>query len=157
VNLAITLSKNFSGRNKVLKINYSYLSAYGFGQITKENENLVNLEFNDLNAIKGNDFNEISAIVLETRGASVGMVRFPYSEFIAQLIDSVKKNNCLVIAEEVTRGIGRLGKWYGFQHYDIIPDMVVTGKALGNGFPTSVVTISSDIAEKFKQSPFGYA
>ena len=85
------------------------------------------------------------------------MVRFPYSEFIAQLIDSVKKNNCLVIAEEVTRGIGRLGKWYGFQHYDIIPDMVVTGKALGNGFPTSAVTISSDIAEKFKQSPFGYA
>lgn len=157
VNLAITLSRNLTGRNKVLKINNSFLSAYGFGQISKENENLVNVEFNDLNSIKNVDFNEISALVLETGGASVGMVRFPDFEFITQLIDSVKKNNCLVIAEEVTTGIGRLGKWFGFQHYDVVPDIVVTGKALGNGFPVSAVTISSDVAEKFKQSPFVYA
>ena len=157
VNLAITLSRNLTGRNKVLKINNSYLSAYGFGQISKENENLVNVEFNDLNSIKNVDFNEISALVLETGGASVGMVRFPDFEFITQLIDSVKKNNCLVIAEEVTTGIGRLGKWFGFQHYDVVPDIVVTGKALGNGFPVSAVTISSDVAGKFKQSPFVYA
>jgi acetylornithine/N-succinyldiaminopimelate aminotransferase len=157
VNLAITLSRNLTGRNKVLKINNSFLSAYGFGQISKENENLVNVEFNDLNSIKNVDFNEISALVLETGGASVGMVRFPDFEFITQLIDSVKKNNCLVIAEEVTTGIGRLGKWFGFQHYDVVPDIVVTGKALGNGFPVSAVTISSDVADKFKQSPFVYA
>lgn len=157
VNLAITLSRNLTGRNKVLKINNSYLSAYGFGQISKENENLVNVEFNNLDSIKNVDFNEISALVLETGGASVEMVRFPDFEFISQLIDSVKKNNCIIIAEEVTTGIGRSGKWFGFQHYDIIPDIVVTGKALGNGFPISAVTISSVLTEKFKQSPFVYA
>jgi len=157
VNLAITLSSNLTGRNKVLKINNSYLSAYGLGQISKENENLVNIEFNNLDSIKNVDFNEISALVLETGGASVEMVRFPDFEFISQLIDSAKKNNCLIIAEEVTTGIGRLGKWFGFQHYDVMPDIVVTGKALGNGFPISAVTISSDITEKYKQSPFVYA
>lgn len=157
VNLAITLSRSLTGRNKILKISNSYLSAYGFGQISKENENLVNVEFNDLNSIKNVDFNEISALVLETGGASVGMVRFPDFEFISQLIDNVTKNNCLVIAEEVTTGIGRLGKWFGFQHYDVMPDIVVTGKALGNGFPISAVTLSSDITEKFKQTPFAYA
>lgn len=157
VNLAITLSRNLTGRNKVLKINNSYLSAYGFGQISKENENLVNVEFNNLDSIKNVDFNEISALVLETGGASVEMVRFPDFEFISHLIDCVKKNNCLIIAEEVTTGIGRLGKWFGFQHYDVIPDIVVTGKALGNGFPISAVTISSVLTEKFKQSPFVYA
>jgi acetylornithine/N-succinyldiaminopimelate aminotransferase len=157
VNLAITLSRNITGRNKILKINNSYLSAYGFGQILKENENLVNVEFNDLNSIKNINFNEISALVLETGGASVGMVRFPDFEFISQLIDSVKKNKCIIIAEEVTTGIGRLGKWFGYQYYDVKPDIVVTGKALGNGFPISAVTLSSDITEKFKQSPFVYA
>jgi acetylornithine/N-succinyldiaminopimelate aminotransferase len=157
VNLAITLSRNFTGRNKVLKINNSYLSAYGFGRISKENESLVNIEFNNIDSIKSVDFNEISALVLETGGASVEMVRFPDSEFISQLIDSVKKNNCLIIAEEVTTGIGRLGKWFGFQHYDVMPDLVVTGKALGNGFPISALTISSALTEKFKQSPFVYA
>ncbi|MBP1616313.1 MAG: aminotransferase class-III [Bacteroidetes bacterium] len=157
VNLAITLSRNLTGRNKILKINNSYLSAYGFGRISKENESLVNIEFNNIDSIKSVDFNEISALVLETGGASVEMVRFPDSEFISQLIDSVKKNNCLVIAEEVTTGIGRLGKWFGFQHYDVMPDLVVTGKALGNGFPISALTISSALTEKFKQSPFVYA
>jgi acetylornithine/N-succinyldiaminopimelate aminotransferase len=157
VNLAITLSRNLTGRNKVLKINNSFLSAYGFGQISKENENLVNVEFNNPDSIKNVDFNEISALVLETGGASVEMVKFPDFEFISQLIDSAKKNNCLIIAEEVTTGIGRLGKWFGFQHYDVIPDIVVTGKALGNGFPVSAVTISSELTEKFKQSPFVYA
>ena len=157
VNLAITLSRNLTGRNKVLKINNSFISAYGFGQISTENENLVNVEFNDLNSIKNVDFNEISALVLETGGASVEMVRFPDYVFITQLIDRVQKNNCMIIAEEVTTGMGRLGKWFGFQYYDIMPDIVVTGKGLGNGFPISAVTISPDIKEKFKQSPFMYA
>ncbi len=157
VNLAITLSRTLTGRNKTLKISNSYLSAYGLGQISKENENLVNVKFNDLHSIKNIDFSEISALVLETGGASVEMVRFPDYDFITQLIESVKKNNCLIIAEEVTTGIGRLGKWFGFQHYDVMPDIVVTGKALGNGFPISAVTISSEITAKFKQSPFVYA
>jgi acetylornithine aminotransferase len=53
--------------------------------------------------------------------------------------------------------MGRLGKWFGFQHYDFIPDIVVTGKALGNGFPVSSVTINSVLADKFEHSPFRYA
>ena len=157
VNLSITISRNITGRNKLLKIDNSFLSSYGFGQISKENENLVNAPFNDSNAIKNIDFNEIAAFVIETGGASVEMVRFPDFGYLTQLTEAAKKNNCLIIAEEVTTGMGRLGKWFGFQHYDIIPDIVVTGKALGNGFPISAVTISSDITEKFRQNPFGYA
>lgn len=157
VNLAITLSRHLTGRDKILKINNSYLSAYGFGQISKENNNLINIEFNNLKATEEIDFNEISAFVLETGGASVEMVRFPEFEFIKHLIGCAKKNGCSIIAEEVTTGMGRLGKWFGFQYYDIMPDMVVTGKALGNGFPISAVTISSELTEKFNRSPFVYA
>jgi acetylornithine aminotransferase len=157
VNLAITISRTLTGRNKILKISSSYLSAYGFGQISSANTDLVNVEFDDPDSIKSIDFNEISALVLETGCASIGMVRFPDFGFVSQLAEYVKKNNCLIIAEEVTTGIGRLGKWFGFQYYDVVPDIVVAGKALGNGFPISAVTLSSGMVEKFGQSGLFYA
>ncbi|MFW6227482.1 MAG: aspartate aminotransferase family protein [Bacteroidota bacterium] len=157
VNLSITLAKHFTGRKKVLKIDNSYLSAYGFGQIANENDTLVNVKYNDLDAVSDIAFKDIAAFVVETGGASVEMVRFPDRAYIDKLIEHCRRNDCLVIAEEVTTGMGRVGKWFGFQHYDFIPDMVVTGKALGNGFPVSSVTINQALAGKFSERPFRYA
>jgi acetylornithine aminotransferase len=157
VNLSITLARHFTGKKKILKIDNSYLSAFGFGQLSDDNDSLVNIKYNDLDSITKIDFSDISALVIETGGASVEMVRFPDKEFVNKLIDNCKRNECLIIAEEVTTGIGRLGKWFGFQHYDFIPDIVVTGKALGNGFPISSVTLNSFLADKFEQNPFRYA
>lgn len=157
VNLAITLSQHLTGRKKILKIDNSFLSSYGFGQISTENNHLVNVKFNDLSAIDNIDFSTISAFVMETGGASLEMVKFPDSLFIKQLTEISKKNNCLIIAEEVTTGMGRTGKWFGFQHYDIVPDIVVIGKGLGNGYPVSAVTINEAISEQFEQNPFRYA
>ncbi|MGE5426980.1 MAG: aspartate aminotransferase family protein [Methylococcaceae bacterium] len=157
VNLSITLARHFTGREKVLKIDNSYLSAFGFGQISGGNESLVNVRYNHLESIAKIDFTDISAFVIETGGASVEMVKFPDKDFINKLIEICRKNECLIIAEEVTTGFGRLGKWFGYQHYDFTPDIVVTGKALGNGFPISSVTINSVLADQFEQNPFRYA
>lgn len=156
VNLSITLARHFTGKKKILKIDNSYLSAFGFGQISVENDSIVNVKFNDLDSIAKIDFSDISAFVLETGGASVEMVRFPDYEFVKGLIDTCRENGCLIIAEEVTTGMGRLGKWFGFQHYDFTPDIVVTGKALGNGFPISSLTLNSILTDKFEQNPFRY-
>lgn len=157
VNLSITLARKFTGKNKILKIDNSYLSAYGFGQISDENESLVDVRYNDLDSVTKIDFKNIAAFIVETGGASVEMVRFPDNEYINKLIDICRENDCLIIAEEVTTGIGRLGKWFGFQHYDFIPDIVVAGKALGNGFPISSVTINSILVDKFEKNQFRYA
>lgn len=157
VNLAITLARHFTGKKKVLKISNSYLSAYGFGQISDENEWLVNVGFNDFDSINQIDFTDIAAFVVETGGASVDMVRFPDEGYIYKLVEISKKNDCLVIAEEVTTGMGRLGKWFGFQHYNFMPDLVVAGKGLGNGYPVSSVTINAALAGKFEMAPFRYA
>ena len=157
VNLSITLARHLTGRKKVLKIDNSYLSSFGFGQISGENEALVAVRYNDMQAIDDIDFGEISAFVVETGGASIEAVRFPGNEFINRLISESAKNGCLVIAEEVTTGMGRTGKWFGFQNYDFIPDMLVTGKALGNGFPISGLTVNADIAARFLNNPFHYS
>lgn len=157
VNLSITLSRHLTGRKKILKIDNSYLSAYGFGQMADDNQTIVTVKFNDWDSIAAIDFSEIAAFVVETGGASVEMVRFPDVDFIKKLVEISLANHCLIIAEEVTTGIGRMGKWFGFQYYDITPDIVVTGKALGNGFPISAMTINSNTAARFEQSPFRYA
>lgn len=157
VNLSVTMARHITGRKKILKISNSYLSAYGFGQISPDNDNLVNVAFNDQKSTENIDFSDIATFIVETGGASIDVVRFPDKPFISDLIETARKNNCLIIAEEVTTGMGRTGKWFGFMHYDFKPDIVVTGKALGNGFPVSAVTIDEHISKKFKESPFRYA
>jgi len=157
VNLAITLARHLTKRKKVLKIEDTYLSAYGFGRIAEENDLLVSVKFNDSESIDTIDFTEISALVLETGGASIVPVKFPDSDFIKKLVETAIQNKCYIIAEEVTTGMGRTGKWFGFQHYDIVPQIVVTGKGLGNGFPISAVTLDMPTTQAFESAPFRYA
>ena len=157
VNLSVTLAMLLTGRNKMAKIDNSYLSAYGHGKISEKNPNLVNISYNDIESAENTDYSQIAALVLETGGASVDMVRFPEKLFIDTLVKKAREKGCIVIADEVTTGFGRLGKWFGFEHYEIKPDIVVTGKALGNGYPVSGVTVSREIAENFGKTPFRYA
>ncbi len=157
VNLSISMARYLTGRKKILKVSNSYLSAYGFGRIADDNNDLLSVGFNDIESVGNIDFMEVAAFVIETGGASVEMVRFPENQFICNLVENCVKNNCLIVAEEVTTGMGRLGKWFGFNYYNFIPDIVVTGKALGNGFPISAVTISSKVKDDFVRNPFGYA
>jgi acetylornithine/N-succinyldiaminopimelate aminotransferase len=157
VNLSITLARHLTSREKILKIDNSYLSAFGFGQISDDNSCLVNLKFNDTAAISDIDFRAVSAVVLETGGASVDIVRLPDVDFIQHLIAKATENNCLIIADEVTTGFGRMGKWFGFQHYDFLPDIVVVGKALGNGYPVSGIVANKKVSLQFQANPFRYA
>jgi len=156
VNLGITIAKNLIGRKKVLKMDCSYLSAFGHGQISESNTDLINIPFNNLDAISKLDFQEISAFVFEP-GNSSSLIKYPNEDFINAVASEIKKHGGLLMANEVTTGFGRTGKWFGFQHYDYLPDIVSVGKALGNGYPISGVAISSKISELFQKSPFRYA
>ncbi len=156
VNLGITIAKNLTGRKKVLKMDCSYLSAFGHGQISENNSDLINITFNDTNAISKLDFNEIAVFVFEP-GNSSSLIKYPNSDFIKAVATEIKKYNGLLMANEVTTGFGRTGKWFGYQHYDYQPDIVSVGKALGNGYPISGVAISLKISELFFKTPFRYA
>jgi acetylornithine aminotransferase len=52
--------------------------------------------------------------------------------------------------------MGRTGKWFGFQHYEIQPDIISLGKGLGNGYPVSAVAMKRELAEKLEQGGFRY-
>jgi acetylornithine/N-succinyldiaminopimelate aminotransferase len=156
VNLAITITKNLTKRGKILKMDCSYLSAYGHGQNSSTNTGLLNIPIDDIDFMSMIDFGEIAAFVFEP-GNSSSLIKYPSNDFIAEVAQTTKQNGGLLIANEVTTGFGRTGKWFGFQHYNYKPDIVAIGKALGNGYPISGVVISNDVSELFNKSPFRYA
>jgi len=157
INLAITIARKITNRKKILKISNSYLSAFGFGSITPDNNDLINVRYNDEKSIEEINFNEVAAFVLETGGASLEMVKFPNKNFVKKLANIAKKSKSIIIADEVTTGMGRTGMWFGFQHYDIKPNIVVMGKGLGNGYPISGVTVDSKTAVTLSKNQIRYA
>ena len=76
---------------------------------------------------------------------------------VKEIFNRIKHNNGLLVVNEVTTGIGRTGQWFGFQHYDIQPDIVAMGKGLGNGYPVSSVAVKQEIVDKLENSGFIYA
>jgi len=61
------------------------------------------------------------------------------------------------VVDEVTAGTGRTGKWFGFEHYDIHPDIISIGKGIGNGYPVSVIALSKQVSDAAEKSGFKYA
>jgi len=59
------------------------------------------------------------------------------------------ENKILLILDEVQSGIGRTGKWFAFQHYDIVPDILVFGKGLANGLPLSGLIAREELHKKW--------
>lgn len=156
VNLAATISRHLTGKGKILKIDNSFLSAYGYGQISKDNSHKVDIQYNSIGSISKIDFDEVAGFILETGGASIDVVKFPDKEFVQNLIAEARKHETLIIVDEVTTGFGRTGKWFGFMHYDINPDIIVTAKGLGNGYPISGVSINKNISKKLIDKPLSY-
>jgi acetylornithine aminotransferase len=156
VNLAITIAKKLTKRTAILKLDGTYLSAFGHGQISENNQELLSIPLNDFDTLSNIDFDTIAGFAFEP-GNSWGLVKFPFVEFINAIALKVKKSGGLLIANEVTTGFGRTGKWFGFQHYNYNPDIVAMGKALGNGYPISAVSISNATSDLFDRNSFRYA
>ncbi len=73
------------------------------------------------------------------------------------MIQICKENDIVIVVDEVTTGIGRTGKWFGYMYYDIKPDIIACGKGLGNGYPVSAIIIDEHVAMKATESNFLFA
>ncbi len=168
VEFGIRISKLISQNHKILTFSTSYLSAFPTTSLPR-NENLwIQIDFLQCNnctktkctteckVLKHINFNTISTFVLEP-GSSSGRVLFPPDRLVKFLSENVKKHGGYVVVNEVTTGFGRTGEWFGHNHYEINPDIVVLGKALGNGYPVSAVIMTDKIASEVEGKKFSYA
>jgi taurine--2-oxoglutarate transaminase len=98
------------------------------------------------------DPNKISAIVTETMLGPGGVIRMPkgYFEGVRTLCD---KYGIVMVCDEIMTGFGRTGKWFAYQHYDAMPDVVTFAKGVTSGYvPLGGVIVSKKIAEYFEEN-----
>jgi acetylornithine/N-succinyldiaminopimelate aminotransferase len=101
-------------------------------------------------------FGKIGGFLFEP-GSSSGLVRFPPVKLIRGIVDMMRRERGIVQVNEVTTGIARTGKWFGYQHYGITPDIVSMGKGIGNGYPVSVTAFRPGVIERLAGKPIPYA
>ena len=89
-----------------------------------------------------------AALMLDTVWDAPGPLS-PPAEYVRELCAQVRSAGGLVVADEVQAGHCRTGDWWGFEAYDIVPDIVTMGKPAGNGHPLAVVATTPEIARRF--------
>tara|TARA_B100001778_G_scaffold86287_1_gene70049 strand:+ start:266 stop:1426 length:1161 start_codon:yes stop_codon:yes gene_type:complete len=111
-------------------------------------DGLTRAPYNDIKSIESlsKTNKNIVAILLEPIQGEGGII-IPNDDYLSQLRDICDKNNWLLMIDEVQTGFCRTGKWFAFQHSNIIPDVICVAKALGNGVPIGAC-LANDKASK---------
>jgi len=96
----------------------------------------------------------VAAILLEPIQGEGGVVPAPpgYLRSVRELCD---ERGILLVLDEIQTGLGRTGRWFGFQHAGVQPDVVTIAKALGNGFPIGACWATGNVAAAFKPGDHG--
>jgi acetylornithine/N-succinyldiaminopimelate aminotransferase len=94
----------------------------------------LNVEYDNLDAIKKATTENTCAVMLEPV-QSEGGVNIPQDGYLSAVQDWCKKNGLLLILDEIATGLGRLGTLFGYQTFDVDPDIITLAKALGGGAP----------------------
>jgi len=161
VELGVQMIRRITGKPLLLTFHNSYLAGYGSaGQKRSDEWYLFDWSvcasadsFDYLDEIP---FESIGGFIFEPGGSGIGFVKFPPKGLVREIVRRVKQAGGLVAANEITTGMGRTGKWFGFEHYDIQPDIISLGKGLGNGYPVSAVAMRQQVAEKLENDGFRY-
>jgi 4-aminobutyrate aminotransferase len=100
---------------------------------------------------------DICAMIIEPLQGNGGIIMYP-RDYLKKVKALLQAHNVLLIVDEVQTGYGRTGKMFCIEHYDVVPDIIVTAKALGNGIPISTFSTTDEIAKSFNKpsaSTFG--
>jgi 4-aminobutyrate aminotransferase len=89
---------------------------------------------------------EVAAIIIEPIQGDAGIV-IPPGDYMQELFKLCRENGILFVSEEVQQGMGRTGKWFGIEHFNIEPDIVIMAKALASGMPLSALIGRKEIME----------
>lgn len=108
--------------------------------------NIYQLEFNNIEMLR-NSINENTAAVFLEFIQGEGGINIPSSEFINELDLLHKKNNFILVADAIQCGIGRTGKPFSHNYFDIKPDIIVSAKAIGGGLPLGAFMANEKYSE----------
>jgi len=149
----VVCANNFHGRT-VTVISFSTDEQYrdGFGPFTP---GFKVIPFGDAAALRDAITLNTCAFLVEPIQGEAGIV-IPPDGFLREAAEICRRNNVLLVADEIQSGLGRTGKLFAYMHEGVRPDMVIVGKALSGGFyPVSAVLSSKEVLGVFHPGDHG--
>lgn len=159
---AVKLAKRHTGRTEIISCYNAYHGSSHGALSLGGNESFKRAYRPLLPGIKHFRFGEIedlnmiskqtAAVIIETVQGEAG-VRVASKAYFQALRKACDKNGALLILDEIQCGFGRTGKFWAFEHYDIVPDIVVSAKGMGGGMPIGAFISSKAIMDSLKNNP----
>ena len=159
---ALKLAKRVTNRSEIIAAKNSYhgntMGAMSVSGVERQNQAFRPLvpgtkfiEFNnevDLEKIT----HKTAAVILETIQGGAGFIE-PQNDFLTKVKKKCDEVCALLILDEIQTGIGRTGTFWGFENYNVIPDIIITGKGLGGGMPIGAFISSFGMMGLLKDNP----
>ena len=159
---SLKLAKRYTGREEIVSFKNSYhgnthgaLSVSGNEYHKREFRPLLPMvsfiEFNNENDLEMIT-EKTACVILETIQGAAGFL-VPENDYLKKLKARCEEVGALLILDEIQPGFGRTGKLFAFEHYGIVPDILVMGKGMGGGVPVGAFMSSREIMETLSHSP----
>ncbi len=108
----------------------------------------ANVAYNDITAIEREIDDQTVAILVEPIQGEGG-INVPDDDYLTHLRELCNRHDLLLILDEVWTGCGRTGRFFGYQHWPVTPDIMTMGKGIGGGLPVGAMCASPELAELF--------
>ncbi|WP_185870520.1 aspartate aminotransferase family protein [Blattabacterium cuenoti] len=156
---ALKLAKCYTGREEIISCKGAYhgsthgsMSVMGYEKNKRPFRPLLPLvkfiTFNQIEEFISSITDKTACVILETIQTSSGII-LPDRSFLKKVKKQCQKKNTLMILDEIQTGFGRTGKLFAFEHYGIVPDILIMGKGMGGGMPISGFISSHEIMRSF--------
>jgi acetylornithine/succinyldiaminopimelate/putrescine aminotransferase len=159
---ALKLARRSTGRRKIIAVEGGY-HGNTFGALSVSSNETRKAPFEpfipDIDFISWNDTtdleaidNSVAAVIVETIQGDAG-IRIPDLHWLQNLRRVCSEKGVMLILDEIQCGMGRSGRPFAFEHFDVIPDILCLGKALGGGLPMGAFVSSKKWMRQFATSP----
>ncbi|MEZ7513901.1 aspartate aminotransferase family protein [Flavobacterium frigidarium] len=159
---ALKLARRVTGRSQLISCHNAYhgntmgsLSVMGF----EERKQVFRPLIPDVDFITFNNEADLerittktAGVLLETIQGGAGFIQ-PENDFLVKVKARCTAVGALLILDEIQPGFGRTGKLFGFQNYNVVPDILVMGKGMGSGMPVGAFTASSEMMDLLSDNP----
>ena len=156
---AVKLASFITGKSRVISFEKSFHGRTSLAVAITDNPKIVApvndthhrtiVPLNDIEAVKRElAIGDVCAVIIEGI-QGVGGMGMASDEFMKALSVECKNAGVKLILDEVQSGCGRTGRYFAFQHYSIMPDIISVAKGIGNGFPMAGILIAPDIEARY--------
>jgi acetylornithine/N-succinyldiaminopimelate aminotransferase len=159
---ALKLARRVTGRSQLISCHHAYhgntmgsMSVMGH----EERKQIFRPLVPDVDFITFNNEEDLqkittrtAGIILETIQGGAGFIQ-PHNGFLQKVRERCNAVGAIMILDEIQPGFGRTGKLFGFQNYDVVPDVVIMGKGMGGGMPVGAFTASPAMMDLLSHDP----